>query len=286
VTQSLDHFLFNDAANTIYDFLWHDFCDWYVEISKHVEPSQRAATQAILTHVLDRALRLLHPFMPFVTEELWQHLKTVASDQWPVTSEGKVTAAKRSKTPLTTDHSPLTTSIMAAPWPRASERLVDPEAERLFGRFQAVVGAIRNTKAELNVPIESRPAVRVASGHAAIRKFFESHRLLLQALAAVGDVDVGAARQRAKHAAAMVVDGVEVVMPLVGLIDPARERQRLAQRVEELTKQLSHVEARLRDRQFSNKAPKDVVEQMKERRLQVRDTLKKFFDHLAVLKSM
>ena len=175
---------------------------------------------------------------------------------------------------------------MVAEWPKASPKLIDEEAEELFERFRAVTVAIRNTKAELNVPLDSRPQVRLASTQPAVRAFFETHRPLLQALASIGEVSVEATRQRMKQSAAIVVDGVEVLIPLAGLIDTDRERQRLKQRVDDLTRQLSQLDARLCDKQFAAKAPKGVVEQTKERREQVRETLKKFSDHLAVLQSM
>ena len=222
--------------------------------------------------------------MPFVTEELWQHLTRATGDMRPATKGAP-------------------SSIMVAPWPKADKKLVDAEAERLFEQLQGVVTAIRTTRAELNVPLESRPAVRLAASQAAVRSFFEAHRPLLQALAALGTVDVGAAREsppragsrratkdsgagKAKDAAAMVVDGVEVLMPLAGLIDTGKERSRLQQRVDELTKQLSGIEARLKDAQFTAKAPKEVVDQTKERHAQIQETLKKFSDHLALLQSM
>lgn len=260
VTKSLEAFQFNDAASALYGFLWHDFCDWYVEIAKHVPAEQQPTTRAILRHVLEQALRLLHPVMPFVTEELWQRL-----------TEGAPGRAA---------------SIMVAPWPKSSAKLVDREAERLFERLQAVITAIRTTRAELNVPPESRPPVRLASPQAEVRRLFETHRTLLQKLAALGEVSVEAKREAVRHAAAMVVDGVDVVMPLEGFIDPAKERQRLQQRVEELTKQLSSTEARLKDRQFTAKAPKEVVEQARTRRAELQDAAKKLSEHLSVLQGM
>jgi len=277
VTKSLDGCLFNDAANVLYDFLWHDFCDWYVEMSKPVEPPQRATTQAVLVTVLETALRLLHPVMPFVTEELWQHLQALRA-------QGSGLGATPGR-PEPTAQSPQP-SIMTAPWPTVSRALIDNKAEARVARFQAVVTAIRNVRAELNVPLDSRPTVHLVAKEAAVRTFFDAHRPLLQAMAHAGDVRVEPGGPRPKHAAAAVVDGVEVLVPLEGVIDPQRERGRLQQRVEALTKQLAQVEARLRDKQFISKAPKDVVEQTTTRLAQLRDTAKKLTDHLTILKGM
>ena len=253
VTKSLDDFLFNEAANTIYDFLWHDVCDWYLEISKIKD---QGLDRSVLPHVLETSLRLLHPVMPFVTEELWQRLQPTAK-----------------------------TSIMVAPWPKPTKTLVDEKAEALFEQLKAVVAAIRNTRAELNVPLGSRPAIHLSSATPSVRTFFESHRALLQALAQAGDVNISANRQPLRQAAAAVVDGVEVLIPLAGLIDTDQEQKRLQQRIDELIKHLAQIEQRLRDTQFTTKAPKDVLDQTKARRTQLRDTLKKFSDHLAAIQS-
>ena len=263
VTESLEAFLFNDAANALYDFLWHDVCDWYLELSKHVPENQRPATRQTLLTVLEAALRLLHPVMPFVTEELWQRL--------PPTVRGKGKAAPA--------------SIMVAPWPKASAKLLDPEAEASMERFKAVVTAIRTTRAELNVPHDRRPSIHLIAKPSKVRLFLDLN-VLLQAMAQVGDITVAASGRRPKDAAAALVEGIEVFVPLAGLIDVQKELTRLKQQVEGLNRQLAQVDARLRDEQFTSKAPKDVIEQAKDRRTHVQESLKKLSEHLAVLQSM
>ena len=207
--------------------------------------------------------------MPFVTEELWQHLR----------GRGRGAGGEG-------EAKPAPESIMVAAWPKTNKKLIDEEAEEQFERFKAVVAAIRNTKAELNVPADTKPPVRLSTGKAPLRHFFETHRSLLQILAGAGEVHVEAARQRIKHAAATVVDGIEVLIPLEGIIDPAKERGRLGQRVNELTNHIKRLEAQLANKQFTEKAPKEVVEQMKASLIQARETLKKSSEHLAILQSM
>lgn len=175
---------------------------------------------------------------------------------------------------------------MVAEWPRADKKLMNAEAEEQFERFKAVVSAIRNTKAELNVPADAKPPVWLSTAKAPLRNFFEAHRPLLQMLAGTGEVHVESTRQRIKHAAATVVDDVEVLIPLEGIIDPAKERGRLEQRVNELTHHIKRLEAQLANTQFTEKAPKEVVEQTKSSLAQARDTLKKSSEHLTVLQSM
>jgi valyl-tRNA synthetase len=215
--------------------------------------------------VLETSLRLLHPVMPFVTEELWQHLQQQA------------TSNKRQEAQP---------SIMRALWPKPTKTLVNREAETRFAQLQAVISAIRTTRAELNVPLASKPPVRLAMKDASARSFFEEQRSLLQTIANVSDVFVSAKSERQKDAASSIVDGIEVVVPLAGLIDTAKETQRLQQRVTELTNYLAKTDARLRDPQFTGKAPAEIIEQTKAQRAQTQDTLKKLSEYLTVLQSM
>jgi len=264
VTKSTVGFLFNDAATALYDFLWHDFCDWYLEISK-VQLAQktedRRQTSDILVHVLETSLRLLHPIMPFVTEELWQRLPKRA---------GAATIK----------------SIMIAEWPKVSKKFMDEEAEAQFERFRQVVTAIRTTRAELNIPPDRRPPVCLVAKDAVVRAFFEAQGVLLRALAQVSNVSVTPQAAKQKDAASAVVDGIEVLLPLAGLIDTEKEAKRLQQRVAELTHYVARTESRLSDPQFIGKAPAEVVEQTRTQLAQAHDTLKKLNEYLSVLQSM
>ncbi len=262
VTDALDGMLFNEAASTVYDFLWHDFCDWYLEASKAAPADQRAQTHAVLGYTLETSLRLLHPVMPYVTEILWQHL------------QGRDPAAVSPET-----------SIMRAAWPRQDRKRLDAKAEALFEQLQAVISAVRVTRAELNVPLESRPAVHVLSPHSGVREFFTAHRGLVQALAQIGELVV-AADGRPANAAATVVGTLEVFIPLEGLIDPAKERARLTQRVDHLHQEQARIERQLANTEFTAKAPAEVVEQVKTRQREVQDTLQRFAKHLAVVQAL
>lgn len=177
-------------------------------------------------------------------------------------------------------------SIMIAPWPKPDKKLIDDEAESQFERFTAVIGAIRTTRAELNVPPDRKPPVHLVTQHATLRSFFESQQPLLQTLAGVGEVHVAAKAQKPKDAASAVVDGIEVILPLAGLIDVDKERARIKQRVDELTKHLQQADARLKDRRFTDKAPADIVQGARDRKAQLEETLKKTAEHLAVLQAM
>ncbi len=265
VSASTEAFLFNDAANTLYDFLWHDFCDWYLEIAK-VQVAQKAqvkASLAVLWQCLETSMRLLHPVMPFVTEELWQRLNELAP------------SVKASST------------IMRAPWPAVNAVLADADAEREMAALQAVVGAIRTMRVELHVPLQSSPHIFLITPDPALQITLSAYSMLIQTLTQAGAITVSAqAEARPKNAAASVVSGIEVLLPLAGLIDLDKERSRLKQRVDELTKQLAGIDGRLANAEFTSKAPAEVLEQTRVRQAEVRDALKKFEEYLATVCAM
>jgi valyl-tRNA synthetase len=259
VTNALEAMLFNEAASSIYDFLWHDVCDWYIEISKAVEASEKENSRSVLSHVLEVSMRLLHPFMPFVTEELWQQLKPAGSKP----------------------------SIMVSAWPVPDKHLVDTKAEPQFERFKKVVTSIRITRADLHVPNDRKtPTVWLVSKDTVTRDFFSDHRTWLQALAQVSAVAVLEDFHRQKDAIVTVVDGVEVVIPLGGLIDVQKETKRLQQKINTLTGYVERTTARLQDKQFTEKAPADVIEQFRQQVTQAQETLKKYSDYLSIFQSM
>ena len=175
---------------------------------------------------------------------------------------------------------------MTASWPKASRRWIDAEAERQFALFQSIVTAIRNVKAELNVPVEARPAIQLSAPRPEVRALLESQRPFLQALAQVGEVALGETITRSRDAAAAVVDGVEILMPLAGLIDAAKERQRIQARLQELSAELTRIDGQLGNAQFIERAPSDVVEQVRGKRAQVLEAREKFTGHLRLLETL
>ncbi len=256
VTTSLENCLFNDATTALYGFLWHDLCDWYVELSK--VPGQ-TSSPAVLIEALETSLRLLHPVMPFVTEELWQHLKTADS---------------RATTPQ---------SIMTAPWPKAEKKFMDEETERAIERFQLVVTGLRNARADLGIPAGERLRLGVVTGKSAVKQFFESHRPALELLAGVGEVRLVSSRQEVTQAARLRVNDLELLLHTEGLLNVEAQRTRLQQKVAELEQRASRLKAQLKDAVFTQKAPKDVVAQAEQSLTRTRADLAKFSEYLADL---
>jgi valyl-tRNA synthetase len=249
VREHLRRYRFNDAASAIYQFLWHEFADWYLEVAKlslyrPETPEERLRTQHTLVTVLETTLRLLHPFMPFITEEIWQRLP----------HEGE--------------------SIMVAPYPRARRRPADGEAERAMGLVIEVVTAIRAIRGEMRVPPGVAVGVTVRPAPAAVG-VFESARRVIEALARVR-LAVDPAAARPASSALAVVTGADVYVELAGVIDLAAERQRLEKEIRRADETIATLEGKLARPEFVERAPAEVVERERGRlaaELSVRDKL-------------
>lgn len=251
----MDDYEYGEAGRLIYDFIWSDFCDWYLEFSKiKLNPD-------ILVRVLDAALRLLHPFMPFVTEELWQKLRETAANRWPLPSF---------------DYP----ALMLAPYPRPDEVPAPGDDTAMAGMalVQEAIHAIRNARAEYNVEQHRRiPALVSAGSYGA---YFEEMRESIKMLARVDDGLVIAERVPApEQAVTLALGGATVYLPLAGLVDLEAERKRLRDELAALEAQIARSEGLLAG-DFSRRAPAAVVEKerakladLRARRDQVRERL-------------
>ncbi|MBO8141834.1 MAG: valine--tRNA ligase [Firmicutes bacterium] len=246
VTRHLERFDLGEAARTLYDFVWGELCDWYIELIKprlygrEGEESRRAA-QHTLFFVLESTLRLLHPYIPFLTEEVWQLLHDVTGAARPVES------------------------IMVAPWP-APSGWRNPAAEEQMADLIDIVRAIRNVRAEKQVePGRFITAILQAAQdkHDSLRQLAPS----IQALARVGELLIrDADASPPERAVAAIAGGVRVYLPLAGLVDVERERARIEAELAETARQLQAVAARLANEGFVRKAPAAVVERERRRR--------------------
>ena len=233
VSASLDAYRVSEAAQTAYDFVWRDFCDWYLELAKpaHGEAMDEA-TLAFSVRVFDQILRLLHPFMPFLTEELWWKLRP---------------------------HEP-GDALIAASWPEGGAE--DPDAVALFETVQALVVAVRQVRAQYNVPPSKAIDARIRVGGedaAATVAALESARGDLERLGGVGGLQIGADQEKPPASVAVVVDRHEVFVPLAGMIDLDVERDRLRKEIDAKRGFLGGVEKKLRNEQFTSRAPEAVV---------------------------
>jgi valyl-tRNA synthetase len=268
---------YGEAGRQIYDFFWSEFADWYLEIAKlQIAAAGQSAitTASILVGVLDASLRLLHPFTPFVTEEIWGHLKQAVLETAP-------------KTPLPEPLSPDFNgdeALIVAHWPEpAEERDWEQESIADFLMIMDIVRAIRNLRAEKSVPPNRRiPAIMVAGERAQI---LQEQSTAIATLARLNEKQLSILSSldgKPEGHVALVVGPVEVYLPLVGLVDPQEERARLEKDLAETEAVMERLEA-LFSGPFSEKAPTAVVQKERERLAASKETAEKLRSQLAAL---
>ncbi len=268
-TALIDDFQFGEAGRQIYEFFWSDFCDWYIEIAKTqmtgtgATPA-RATTAAILRATMDRVLRLLHPFMPFVTEELWQYL---------IGAHNAVEAPQRPATPGTMSLASPPALIVAA-WPEANASHFDTRAEEEFEMVRAMVTHIRDVRQQHDVePGKRIKATIIAGGHA---KLLREQSAILEALAITEPPQILArSAKKPENALALLVDGIEIFLPLEGLIDLAKERARLDTAIAKAEGDAGRLHAKLANEQFVSRAKPEVVQAERDRLAAAEDALRK-----------
>lgn len=234
VTGLLERFELGEAGRAIYDFIWSEVCDWYIEIAKprlynKEAAAERATAQHVLATVLVSAMKLLHPYMPFITEEIYQCLPHEAE------------------------------SIMISKWPVADESLVDPEAERGMNAIMDSIKAIRNMRAEVNAnPGKKIPAIMLVSED--LREVVANNDSYIKLLGGIDNLELRPLNgEKPENAMAAVVTGIEVYLPLAGLIDVEKETQRLSKELAAMEKDLQRAGGKLNNAGFLAKAPEDVI---------------------------
>jgi len=224
VTENLEKFELGLAAGKLYDFIWDEFCDWYIEFAKASLPAPK--TKAILVYVLSNTLKLLHPFMPFITEEIWQTL--------PHESE----------------------SIMVSNWPEFDKAFSFPAEEAQIQAVMEAIRAVRNRRAEMNIPPSRRAKLYISSGE----DLFHGMELFFQRLAWASEVELCPAGFALEGAVQIVCGNCKIFIPLGDLVDFEAEKARLEKELDLVEKQLAGVMAKLGNESFTGKAPANVVE--------------------------
>ncbi|MEE9166365.1 MAG: valine--tRNA ligase [Candidatus Neomarinimicrobiota bacterium] len=261
VNTAFSSYRFNEIAKRIYDFTWSDFCDWYVEIIKSRlygdDEETKSMALSVAVHVVRNILKLLHPFAPFITEEIWQKLNTAA----PLLDEG--------------------TDLIVSAWPSEDDTLVSEDVESELKLLQDVVTGIRTIRAEMNVPPGKRADLLVRSDNG---EFMKTHAQVLRHLAKIDNLTVDPALDRPPHSATVVIGNMELFVPLKGLIDVEKEKKRLADKIENLESRLDTVRGKLQNEDFVHKAPDEIVEKEKKKLGDMSDSLKKLKRNYLVLK--
>lgn len=262
VTENLEKFELGEAAKSLYDFIWSEYCDWYIELAKarlydkeSVMP--RKAAQYVLCYVLERTLRLLHPFMPFITEEIWQHIP----------HEGE--------------------SIMVALWPSVEAAELDAGAEKEMGAVMEAIKAIRNMRSEVNVAPGKKSEVILHFTETALEAVFKENSGYLRTLAGTEPMTVlTPGREKPENAMAAVINGVEIYLPLKGLIDIEKESARLNKELAALENELKRVSGKLGNAGFVAKAPAEVVAKEKQKQKDFEEKRAAIHERLAYLAAL
>jgi valyl-tRNA synthetase len=259
VTESINSYRFDLASQAIYDFIWNEYCDWYLELSKIVlqQNDEIAArgTRQTLVSVLESALRLLHPLMPFITEEIWQKIAPLAG----ITSK----------------------TIMLQPFPDAHDSAIDAEAESEMDWLMKFVLGVRRIRGEINIPPGKALPVLLQGGSTQDCQFFGNNTALIQRMARLEAVQWLEAEQSAPEAAIALVGDLKILVPMAGLIDKQAELDRLSKEISKIEANLPRIEGKLNNPKFVDKAPASVIEKERTKLAGFRSQLDKLLEQKA-----
>ena len=251
LNKALDSYNFNQASGILYEFTWHEFCDWYLELAKPVlvdspqltvhSKKQKENTQIVLYKVLEKTLRCLHPFMPFITEEIWQKLIVGAGSE-PAPTE----------------------SIMTQPWPHIQKQMIDKKAEGAMRIAIEVITAIRNLKAQMKLTSAQSVKVSLLTKDKKSKKILEQVSKYIISLAKLEELNIGSEDILHKKGISAIAGNIQVFLELEGLIDIEKEIEKLNKEIEGLHKDVKAKETRLGNKEFIKKAPLEIVEKEKE----------------------
>ena len=239
VNENIQTYRIGETAHVLYDFFWNEYCDWYVEIAKIQlqDETQKANTQRVLRYVLDMALRMLHPIMPHITEAIWQLI--------PQEKE--------------------TIGIIKAEFPTYKKEFVFETENKEMELVFETIKSLRNVRQGLNIPLSAQMNITVLAG-AAEKPIFEAVVPYLKRLARIESVEFkGEDTQMPKKSASAVVGNSKIIIPLEGLIDFDEEIARQNKKIEKLDKEKMSLEGRLKNKNFVEKAPKELIEETQAR---------------------
>jgi len=260
VTRALNEFHLNEAVDNLYSFFWREFCDWYLELIKPRlygdDPAAKDLALGIGIYTLRKILKLLHPFIPFITEEVWHSVK-LANEQDLIVSE----------------------------WPNADRNYYDDQAEQDLALIQQVIGAVRNIRGEMNVPPNKKAHVLIKSSNNGSLDLIKQNDSYLISLSKLSDIESGFELAKPKFSASAVIADLEIFVPLEGLINIEVERNRLTKEITRLEKQIESINAKLINVDFIKKAPKEVVERERQKSSDFQANLSKLQVNLHSLES-
>ena len=246
VTRLADKYEFGEVGRALYNFIWDDFCDWYIEMAKlplyGEDEAAKKTTRSILAYVLDQTMRLLHPFMPFITEEIWQNLP----------HEGE--------------------SITTASWPVVKDELTDEKASDEMKLLVEIIRTVRNIRAEVNTPLSKKIKLSLKAKDAETMAVLEKNRSYIERFCNPEELTIGTDIPADDKAMTAIVTGVELILPLQGLLNIEEELKRLQKELDKWQKEVERIEKKLGNEGFMKKAPEKVIE---EERAKLADYLEK-----------
>lgn len=237
ITRLIDAYEFGETGRLLYNFIWDDLCDWYIEFSKlslyGEDEAAKKTTQSVLAYVLDRTLRMIHPFMPFISEEIWQHLPHQGD------------------------------TITLAAWPEYDPALENADAAREMSLLMDVIRAVRNIRAEVNVPMSKKVELMLNAGDDQVLQIVRRNEIYVQRFCNTSSFTAGTGLEAPDKAMTAVVTGAELYLPLAGLIDIDQEIARLEKELKHLNSEVERVEKKLGNPGFVSKAPAKVIDEEK-----------------------
>jgi valyl-tRNA synthetase len=262
---ALTDYRFNEAAMGLYQFTWSEFCDWYLELSKqdlyNGTPERKKTTQYVLWYTLEQLLRLLHPFMPFISEEIWQALpKGRSTFRVQGSTYGKQQSPGASA--AGTQHAE---SIMLAEYPRYRDDLSFPEAAANMERVMAVISCIRNIRGEMEVPPSREIAAILSCGSPESQRLMKHNEVSIISLARLSSLAIGERIEKPEDASIQVTGDVQIFVPLRGLVDVEEEEKRLTKEIGKIGKDIEFLATKLENPSFVERAPAEVVAKEREK---------------------
>lgn len=245
VTQLSDKYEFGEVGRVLYNFIWDEFCDWYIEMSKIPmngdDEVQKNVTRSVLSYALDRIMRLLHPFMPFVTEHIWQNLP----------HEGE--------------------SIVTSAWPTVDASLVFEESKDVMEQLVEIIKAVRQSRLEVNTPLSKEIPIKIQAKNETIQQLLKTNQHYLERFCNPSTLEIETQIDIHDKAMTTVVAAGEVILPIEGLIDMDKELERLEKDLQKWQKELDRVNKKLSNENFVNKAPEHVINEEKEKQVKYQE---------------
>jgi len=258
-TEYLNEYRYGEAAKIIYEFTWNEFCDWYIEFSKpklyqEEDTIEKRTSQYILWFVLENTLRLLHPFMPFITEEIWQKL--------PHKGE----------------------SIMVSPWPKYKKEHENKGAENKMEKIMSIIKTIRNIKSDMNIPYSKKIDLYLNINEKDKLKLIKENTYYIEAMIKTKSLEIGMGIKKPEYSATGVLEGIEIFIPLKDIINISEEIARLEKKLTKVSNELNITFKKINNQDFISKAPEDIVKKERDKADDLRNIKERLENNLRTFK--